>query len=78
MNTRAWLPRPMPALVDGRMQLLVPDVSRTSVRVLMLGEAGLVETDRCPLSEPITGPDALQECERRLSQAAPGTPEPAK
>lgn len=67
-----------PARVDGRMQLLVPDVSRTSVRVMMLGEAGLVETYRCPLSEPITGPDALQECERRLAPAAPGTPEPAK
>ncbi len=55
-----------PSMIDGRMQLLVPDARRQIVRVIMLSDGELVETDRCLFSEPITGPDALDECERRL------------
>ncbi|RTR05880.1 VCBS repeat-containing protein [Halomonas nitroreducens] len=64
-----------PARINGRMQLLVPDGRRENVRVVALSDAGLVETDRRPLSEPITGPEALDDCERRLNQAASVTPQ---
>ncbi|TLF46055.1 VCBS repeat-containing protein [Halomonas urmiana] len=55
------------ARIDGRVQLLVPDERRTQVRAIRLGEAGLVETDCCHLSEPITEPEALHDCERYLN-----------
>jgi hypothetical protein len=56
-----------PALINGQMRLLVPDVQRMAVRAIMLSEKGLVETDHCTLSERITGPKALHDCERRLN-----------
>lgn len=56
-----------PARIDGRMQLLVPDGRRESILAIGLTDAGLVETDRCRLSEPITAPAALHDCERRLN-----------
>lgn len=58
-----------PARIDGRMQLLVPDVARTSVRVIALDGEQLVETDRCAFDAPISGPDALRACEERLNGA---------
>lgn len=58
-----------PALIAGRMQLLVPDTRRASVRVIALSGGRLVETGRCPLPAPITGPDALHACEARLNSA---------
>jgi hypothetical protein len=67
-----------PALIDGRMQLLVPDDRRTKVRVIMLSDTGLVETGHCPLSEPITSPASLHDCERRLNQATSILPDPSK
>ncbi|XKE46942.1 hypothetical protein LG302_07345 [Halomonas organivorans] len=60
-----------PARIEGRMQVLVPDARRESVRAIMLRDGALVETDRCPSSEPITGPEALDDCERRLNEGAP-------
>ena len=59
-----------PALIAGRMQLLVPDAQRASVRVIALSGVSLVETGRCPLPAPITGPPALRVCEARLSSAS--------
>ncbi len=59
-----------PALIAGRTQLLVPDTRRASVRVIALGGARLLETGRCPLPAPITGPDALRDCEARLNNAS--------
>lgn len=61
-----------PVQIDGRMQLLVPDGRREAIRVISLGESGLVETARCRLGEPITEPEALHECERRLGVAGAG------
>ncbi|MDF1523231.1 MAG: hypothetical protein P1P87_10475 [Trueperaceae bacterium] len=52
-----------PATIGGRTRLLVPDVARTSVRVIALDGDRLVETDRCALDAPVTGPDALRACE---------------
>lgn len=43
-------------LVDGKMRLLVPDATRTSLRLVGLQNGSLVETDRCQLLEPVTGP----------------------
>ena len=43
-------------LVDGKMRLLVPDATRTSLRFVGLDKGSLVETDRCLLPEPVTGP----------------------
>ena len=60
-----------PALIAGRSQLLVPDAKRANVRVIALSGEGLVETDRCILPAPITGPDALRACEARLSATSP-------
>ncbi|MDR5866200.1 hypothetical protein [Halomonas koreensis] len=59
-----------PARIKGRMQLLVPDARRQHVRAIMLRDGALVETDRCPSSAPITGPESLDECERRLNRGA--------
>ncbi|ATJ82382.1 hypothetical protein BEI_1395 [Halomonas beimenensis] len=59
-----------PARIEGRMRLLVPDARRESVRAIMLRDGALVETERCPSSEPITGPAALDACERRLNRGA--------
>jgi len=56
-----------PALIAGRMQLLVPDAQLASVRVVALIGERLVETDRCRLATPITGPGALSVCEARLT-----------
>lgn len=58
-----------PALIAGRMQLLVPDAQRASLRVIALSGAGLLETGRCLLPVPITGPEALRDCEARLNSA---------
>ncbi len=59
-----------PALIAGRMQLLVPDAQRAAVRVIALSGTNLIETGRCPLPAPITSPDALRDCEARLNNAA--------
>ncbi len=65
------------ALIAGRMQLLVPDARRASVRVVALNGASLVETGRCPLTVPITGPDALRACEAAgLNNPLSNTPNP--
>jgi len=56
-----------PARIAGRMQLLVPDMPRTSVRVVALEGGRLVDTDRCALDAPIVGPDALSVCEEELA-----------
>ncbi|MEQ6890272.1 hypothetical protein ABE957_16490 [Halomonas sp. CS7] len=66
-----------PARIAGRLQLLVPDRRRETIRVIRLTEAGLVESARCRPSEPVTGPEALDDCERRLNQegsVGPGHP----
>lgn len=39
--------------VDGRPQLLVPDITRTVLRVVRLDAGRLLETGRCPLAEPL-------------------------
>ena len=62
------------ALIAGRTQLLVPDARRASLRVVALNGANLVETGRCPLIAPITGPDALRACEAGLNNAMSITP----
>ncbi len=65
------------ALIAGRMQLLVPDARRASVRVVALNGVSLVETGRCPLTVPITGPDALRACEAAgLNNPLSNTPNP--
>lgn len=56
-----------PALVAGRLQLLVPDADRASVRAVALNGGRLVETGRCARSAPITGPDDLRVCAARLN-----------
>lgn len=63
-----------PARIAGRMQLLVPDAQRTTLRAMALDGGRLVETARCPLDGPISGPDAVRACETRLNggQPAPG------
>ena len=58
-----------PALIAGRPQLLVPDTQRASVRAVALSGGRLVETGRCALPAPITGPDALRGCAARLDRA---------
>jgi hypothetical protein len=58
-----------PARINGRMQLLVPDMPRRSVRVIALEGDRLVETGNCELDAPISGPDALRACEARLTGA---------
>ena len=42
--------------VGGQKQLLVPDFARRSLRVIALEGTRLVETGRCPLADPVTGP----------------------
>ncbi len=65
------------ALIAGRMQLLVPDARRASVRVVALNGVSLVETGRCPLTVPITSPDALRACEAAgLNNPLSNTPNP--
>lgn len=59
-----------PATIAGRVQLLVPDAQRASVRAIALIGGSLIETGRCPLPAPITGPDALRACEARLGTAS--------
>lgn len=63
-----------PTRMGGRMQLLVPDAQRASVRAIALHGDALQETGRCRLSAPITRPDTLRDCEARLggTSAAPG------
>lgn len=63
-----------PARIAGRMQLLVPDAQRTSVRAIALKGESLVETGRCVLAAPITGPDVLRDCDGRLNAAPPPAP----
>lgn len=44
-----------PVSIAGRMRLLVPDATRTSLRIVALEGGRLLETGRCALSAPITG-----------------------
>ena len=46
----------MPTSIFGTTRLLVPDASRRHLRVVALRDGRLVETGRCPLAEPLTGP----------------------
>lgn len=46
----------MPLEMDGHMRLLVPDATRLLLRIVSLQEGRLVETGRCALSAPVTGP----------------------
>lgn len=64
------------ALIAGRVQLLVPDARRASVRVVALDGARLVQTARCPLTAPITSPEALRSCETVLNDPSSITPNP--
>jgi hypothetical protein len=61
-----------PARIDGRMQLLVPDAQRRSVRAIGLRDGRLVETGRCRVGESVTRPDALDACAHRLQRGASG------
>jgi hypothetical protein len=45
----------MPFAIGGKTRLLVPDVTRTQLRVVGLENGRLVEIGRCALSSPITG-----------------------
>lgn len=44
-----------PISVAGKMRLLVPDATRTHLRIVGLENGRLVETGRCTLSAPVTG-----------------------
>ena len=55
-----------PARLAGRMQLLVPDQPRTTVRAMALVDGRLTETARCTLSRPVEGPAELAACADRL------------
>jgi hypothetical protein len=46
----------MPFSVEGRMRLLVPDMSRRELRVVGLEDGRLAVTGRCALSAPAVGP----------------------
>ncbi|WP_157599966.1 hypothetical protein [Saccharospirillum impatiens] len=59
-------------LVGGHRQLLVPDVSRKTIRAIRLTRDGLTETERCFLSVPVTGPEALGDCDIQLN-SSPGS-----
>jgi hypothetical protein len=48
------------ASIDGRPQLVVPDLTRRALRLIALQEGRLAETSRCPLKAPITGQLRLQ------------------
>jgi hypothetical protein len=67
-----------PAMIAGRMQLLVPDAERASVRVIALKGSALVETARCPLAAPITSPVALRACEASLKTSRGAIPDRAR
>ncbi|MEX1215743.1 hypothetical protein [Saccharospirillum sp.] len=54
------------SLIGGHRQLLVPDVSRRTIRAIRLTSEGLIEAERCLLSVPIIGPETLDDCESRL------------
>ena len=45
-----------PVAVAGGMRLLVPDASRLALRMVALQKGRLVETGRCALGSPVTGP----------------------
>jgi hypothetical protein len=45
----------MPLAIDGRMRLLVPDFTRSSLRIIALKGGELKELGRCALDTPITG-----------------------
>lgn len=65
-----------PVAIAGRTQLLVPDTRRGSLRAIALSGGTLIETGRCPLAAPITGPEPLAACAARLNSAAPAEPTP--
>lgn len=46
----------LPLPIAGRMHLLVPDTARLQLRVIALAGGRLVETGRCAVTAPITGP----------------------
>jgi len=46
----------MPVSIAGRVRLLVPDAERRRLRVIALESGRLVETGRCELRAPVTGP----------------------
>ncbi|MGL1832640.1 hypothetical protein ACKVEX_03425 [Rhodocyclaceae bacterium SMB388] len=59
-----------PATIGGRMQLLVPDLRRTSVVAITLENGRLVETGRCRLAAPVTDSSALSACVARMGAAS--------
>lgn len=45
-----------PMAIAGKIRLLVPDTTRLQLRIIGLENGRLVETGRCPLPSPVTGP----------------------
>jgi len=45
---------------NGRRQLLVPDTTKRSLRLIAMSGGRLVETARCPLAALLTGPIQLR------------------
>lgn len=45
----------MPVMIAGRMRLLVPDATRSHLRVIAFDARRLVEVGRCNLAAPVTG-----------------------
>jgi len=44
----------MPVSIEGRMHLLVPDITRRHLRIIALNDKALTEVGRCALAAPIT------------------------
>ena len=63
----------MPTSIFGTSRLLVPDASRRQLRVIALRDGRLVETGRCPLAEPVTGPVKAAPGDRVSVGLASGT-----
>jgi hypothetical protein len=60
----------MPVSIDGRMHLLVPDITRRQLRIIALNDNALMEVGRCTLAAPIT--DAITiTSPREVSIGAP-------
>jgi hypothetical protein len=57
------------ARIAGRMQLLVPDAQRATLRAVALDRGVLVETAHCALPAPIVDPRPLIDCAAHLGGA---------
>ena len=49
----------MPVAINGQMRLLVPDVSRSKLRVVGLKDGKLADVGQCVLPSPLVGPIRL-------------------